>query len=147
MADIFQELSKLDTFVCNDDNYNNIPIGTKNVTFYECTKSINYIPYDVTILECEMKVKENMIPPNVTHLTLHFNQIIKKNIIPPNVTHLIFGFNFDLPIMSNIIPSNVTHLTFGFKFNQPLIPNIIPSSVTHLTFTSIASRFSFNSSS
>eukprot|EP01112_Ceratiomyxa_fruticulosa_P004207 TRINITY_DN1463_c0_g1_i1.p1 TRINITY_DN1463_c0_g1~~TRINITY_DN1463_c0_g1_i1.p1 ORF type:complete len:354 (-),score=56.37 TRINITY_DN1463_c0_g1_i1:105-1166(-) len=75
---------------------------------------------------------DNVLPPNLTHLTLSFTFTQPLNNLPKTLTHLTMGGWWNESVSN--LPENLTELILSDYFNQPI--EALPRKITHLTFRS-----------
>ena len=116
---MYKELKDKSIFICNSNNYNNIPIGTKQILFDdEFNKTINFLPYGLTHLKFgkkyNKKLKENLFPQSlcdshpldeVAFATSVFSKQklatpVRRYYFPQTLKTIILGNNFNQPITS-----------------------------------------------
>lgn len=124
----FTNLTYLD---CSNTYYGKVPKDIKPINF------TSYIP---TLTKLKSLILDEKFNKDISFLTSlesltllkfgnQFNQIV-DNLLPPNLEHLTFGFRFNQEV--NHLPNNLKYLVFGSKFNKKV--DNLPESLLDLKF-------------
>ncbi|EGC33381.1 hypothetical protein DICPUDRAFT_80849 [Dictyostelium purpureum] len=92
-------------------------------------------------VDFNIKLRSNMFPPNLTHLTMchpdypKFNNggypLIEENIFPNTLTYLNIGDNFNQDIGINVLPHQLKTLKLGNRYNKKIIKESIPPTLEY----------------